>query len=521
MHRSVSPPSVPGSPGHRLLRRPLAGLVAALCLVTSVSSPVGAQDAAAQGSSTTTTVAPTTTTTSAPTTTTTSTAPTTSSTAPSGSPTTTVPTSSTTSDPAGTGAGSTTSSSVPEGNEVCAEVDPATEPTTNDTEPGADEGEVPCDPPLFDIDGDGILDEVTPDIDPGQTEDEADGPPPSVNVTIPPPNRFDNAVEWTPSVALVSDIESAREKFDLADARLTRVVGTIKSFRLQAKRLGIDRTELDAETQQTILALEQAEDRMRLRATSAFMDGDEVTFEASSDFGQVPDDQAQQTVVEIVFEEDRALIAAHQDDESALADSTRRLRERIRLLERSLDAAENEVEEARADLEQAAKELEAFEAGSGVYISGVTFPIAWPYSLPLINSWGYPRSGGRRHEGIDLFAAAGTPLVATERGVVTRIGNGTLGGLRLWLRGESGTDWYYAHLSAFAPGLWENQVVEVGELIGFVGNTGNAVGTPPHLHMQIHPNGGDPVNPYPLLKLVSDNEIEAREIEARESADTE
>ena len=78
-------------------------------------------------------------------------------------------------------------------------------------------------------------------------------------------------------------------------------------------RLGIDRTELDAETQQTILALEQAEDRMRLRATSAFMDGDEVTFEASSDFGQVPDDQAQQTVVEIVFEEDRALIAARSD----------------------------------------------------------------------------------------------------------------------------------------------------------------------------------------------------------------
>ncbi len=516
MHRSAPLPSVPGSPGHRLLRRPLAGLVAALCLAASVAPPVGAQDAAAQASSTTTAAPTTTTTTVAPTTT--STAPTTTSTAPSGSPTTTTPTSSTTSDPAG--AGSTTSSSVPVVNEVCAPVDPAAEPTTN-TEPGAVEGEVPCDPPLFDIDGDGILDEVTPEIDPGQTEDEADGPPPQVTVTIPPPNKYDNAVEWTPSVALVSDIESAREKFDQADARLTRVVGTIKSFRLQAKRLGIDLTELDAESQATILALEQAEDRMRFRATNAFMDGDEVTFEANGDFGQVPDDQAQQTVVEIVFETDRALIAAHQADESANADSTRRLRERTRLLERSLDAAENEVEEARADLEQAAKELEAFEAGSGVYISGVTFPIAWPYSLPLINSWGYPRSGGRRHEGIDIFAAAGTPLVATERGVVTRIGNGTLGGLRLWLRGESGTDWYYAHLSAFAPGLSENQVVEVGELIGYVGNTGNAIGTPPHLHMQIHPNGGDPVNPYPLLKLVSDNEIEAREIEARELAEAE
>ena len=111
------------------------------------------------------------------------------------------------------------------------------------------------------------------------------------------------------------------------------------------------------------------------------------------------------------------------------------------------------------------------------------------------------------HEGIDLFAPAGTPLLATERGIVTKIGSGRLGGLRLWLRGESGTDWYYAHLSGFAPKLSEGQVVEAGDVLGYVGTTGNAVGTPPHLHMQVHPNGGDPVNPYPLLKVVSDREL--------------
>ncbi len=506
MDRTVSPcPALGGKPTKPSLRRTALGLLVALGLMASAAAPVAAQEGEPPASSTTT-PAPTTTTS------TTSTVPP-STTTTAAAPTTGVAPSSTTT----TAPGAATSSTVPAPEPVCgpdAEGDGAATPVAND--PAADEAvgdeEPPCNPPLFDIDGDGILDEVTTDIDPGQTEDEADGPPPVVDVTIPPPNRFDNAVEWTPSVALVSDLETAQKKFDEADAELSRIIATVRSFRLQAKRLESQREELDAESLATIEALERAEQRLRLRATNAFVDGDEVSFEATEGFGQVPDDQAQQTVVDIVFDSDRALIAAHQADSSALATETRRVIERTRLIGRSLATAEESVEQARADLAQAADELETFEAGSGVYISGVTFPIAWPYSVPLINSWGFPRSGGRRHEGIDIFAAAGTPLVATERGVVTRIGNGTLGGLRLWLRGESGTDWYYAHLSAFAPGLRENQVVEVGELIGFVGNTGNAVGTPPHLHMQIHPNGGDPVNPYPLLKLVSDREIEERSL---------
>ncbi|MGI9599102.1 MAG: M23 family metallopeptidase, partial [Acidimicrobiales bacterium] len=113
------------------------------------------------------------------------------------------------------------------------------------------------------------------------------------------------------------------------------------------------------------------------------------------------------------------------------------------------------------------------------------------------------------HEGIDLFAAQGTPLVATERGVITKVGVGRLGGLKFWLKGESGSEWYYAHLDSFAPGLADGIVVEAGQLVGFVGNTGNAIGTPPHLHMQLHPNGGQPVNPYPLLKIVSDIDLAA------------
>src|SRR3546814_12499600 len=84
------------------------------------------------------------------------------------------------------------------------------------------------------------------------------------------------------------------------------------------------------------------------------------------------------------------------------------------------------------------------------------------------------------------------------------MGSDVLGGTKIWVKGESGTYYYYAHLSAFAEGMHDGKLVEPGEVIGFVGDTGNARGGPPHLHFQIHPDGGAPVNPSPLLKVVDE-----------------
>ncbi len=130
-------------------------------------------------------------------------------------------------------------------------------------------------------------------------------------------------------------------------------------------------------------------------------------------------------------------------------------------------------------------------------VNGRTCPVNG--AVAFRDSWGEPRSGGRSHQGVDMMATRGTPLVAIENGTVLRIGNGGLGGKTVWLRSDSGHEYYYAHLDGWASGLGEGDYLEVGELLGYVGNTGNAIHTLPHLHFEYHRNGGSPVNPYPLV----------------------
>ena len=112
------------------------------------------------------------------------------------------------------------------------------------------------------------------------------------------------------------------------------------------------------------------------------------------------------------------------------------------------------------------------------------------------DTFGAPRSGGRRHMGVDMFAAEGTPLVAVTDGVVLRKQSSPAGGLGVWLRGSNSTVYYYAHLSSYAS-ISPGQKVGAGTRVGSVGSTGNAEGGPPHLHFEVQPGGGAPINPYP------------------------
>ena len=111
------------------------------------------------------------------------------------------------------------------------------------------------------------------------------------------------------------------------------------------------------------------------------------------------------------------------------------------------------------------------------------------------DTWGAPRSGGRTHQGVDMIGSRGLPVVAVVDGFAQQKVN-TLGGNSVWLSGADGHKYYYAHLDSWAA----QGSVTAGTVIGYVGDTGNAKFSVPHLHFEIHPGGGAAVNPYPTTR---------------------
>jgi murein DD-endopeptidase MepM/ murein hydrolase activator NlpD len=155
-------------------------------------------------------------------------------------------------------------------------------------------------------------------------------------------------------------------------------------------------------------------------------------------------------------------------------------------------AAQAAAAAKRPGATKAARSDTASGRASGVIASGEWIcPVQGPRAFS--NDYGQPRSGGRRHEGNDILSPRGTPIVANVGGTSKAHDSG-LGGLSYYLDGDDGNTYFGTHLSAIgATGR-----VAAGTVIGYVGDSGNARGTP-HLHFEIHPGGGGPVNPYPTL----------------------
>lgn len=199
-----------------------------------------------------------------------------------------------------------------------------------------------------------------------------------------------------------------------------------------------------------------------------------------------------------------------------LFDEVKRLREEISERQRSLEeqearqrqvlgsvnakrqAMEASLEQQQAYLDSLNKEileLLALTGGGGTAvmtpIGSFVFPVRGPHTFS--NDWHAPRTG-HLHQGNDIYAAEGIPCVACVSGTVNH-GEGKNAGLYVRLVGDDGNVFYYMHLQRFAA----TGHVSAGTVIGYVGDTGNAEGGPPHLHFEVHPGGGAAVNPYPYL----------------------
>lgn len=218
---------------------------------------------------------------------------------------------------------------------------------------------------------------------------------------------------------------------------------------------------------------------------------------------------------EMASELQEDLVGAQQVYDNLVAQQAREEEERRRREEeerRRREAAERAAAEAAANA-PASSDSGSDDGGSSDDSSGDSSPpTTAPPSVPagqgvcpvagavsFSDSWGAPRSGGRRHKGVDMIAARGVPIVAIFSGRVSRLSTSSLGGNSVYFRSDAGDSYYYAHLDGFGD-IRAGQSVPAGYVLGYNGSSGNAPSYLPHLHFAYYPGGGSAVNPYPLVR---------------------
>ena len=128
----------------------------------------------------------------------------------------------------------------------------------------------------------------------------------------------------------------------------------------------------------------------------------------------------------------------------------------------------------------------------------IAMPLEEVSTKAIADTWQAPRGTNRRHEGQDIFAPRGTPIFSATSGYIYKMGDNSLGGQTVSVISKGGRVYYYAHLDSYATGIEVGDRVTTRTVLGYVGTTGNAQGTPPHLHFGVYtPTGA--INPLPLL----------------------
>ncbi len=226
-----------------------------------------------------------------------------------------------------------------------------------------------------------------------------------------------------------------------------------------------------------------------LEVVSRQIDRTTVEVDAKRAEVSVAESEAEVLVAEMnAIYERQAEILAEADD--ALADA---------IADYKREVSEKAAEDARIKRQQAEASASRPGAAGGADPSqtpGFICPVQGGASFS--DSWGYPRSGGRTHKGVDMFNARNTPLLAVVDGTI-RLSSNSLGGLSTHLYSDNGVTYYYTHLEAHPAGLSSGQRVSKGTVVGYLGNSGNARYTSPQLHFEIRP-GGVAVNPYPTVR---------------------
>ena len=308
---------------------------------------------------------------------------------------------------------------------------------------------------------------------------------------------------FVPLRATAQDLEQVREeraaledRMDETQLELEEIEGRIHHREQQIQELERRKKELRAEVR-------EAEHALEVRARSAFKRGGLTTLQALVS-GEGPTEALERAATldtlarrdEVTIESATALKTQLAQVEKLQRDALAEVKDLQASMEERLAELGDDLEDMRVlerNLELKAKRQVYVENGSmnGIY----SCPIAPPYHF--IDSWGFPRSGGRSHKGVDIMGQHGAEVYAFRTGRISRLSQGGLSGVSLYLQGDDGNEYFYAHLDSYASGIHVGKSVEAGDLIAYNGNTGNARGGAAHIHWEVHPGGGSAVNPYP------------------------
>lgn len=306
--------------------------------------------------------------------------------------------------------------------------------------------------------------------------------------------------------AQVPGLEEARERaadlasdLDVAAAHYEEVWAAVEAATFELEEL----ERLSGELAEEIRAVDE---KLAARARDLFMHGASTSFELLLGDGGPADAIERAGLTSVLQRRDTASLEDAEAARLALRQTvalTEVRRSELAELEAEAEAARAVVARELEATQRRVRSLEALAARQRLIAnarqSGIYSCVMDRRVVSFRDTWGAPRSGGRRHQGTDVMAPFNVPVYAFTSGVIVRRSSSRLGGLGLYLRGDDGATYYYAHLNGYTSVAVAGRRVVAGEHIGFNGSTGNASRSAPHVHFERRPAGRAKHNPFPYL----------------------
>jgi len=294
------------------------------------------------------------------------------------------------------------------------------------------------------------------------------------------------------AAGLQSDLDAAAARYEQIWAAVEEATYELEQLDAMAVELAEQARELDA--------------RLAERARDLFMRGAVTSFELLLSDGGPADAIERAGFAAVIQQRDATSLEAARATRLALQQTVALAevrRAELAVLEQEADAALAVLSRQLEEVQRQVRSLESLAARQRLIQnarqSGIYSCIMDRRVVSFRDTWGAPRSGGRRHQGTDVMAPFNVPVYAFTAGVILRRSSSRLGGLGLYLRGDDGATYFYAHLNGYTSNAVAGRRVVAGEQIGFNGYTGNATRSAPHVHFERAAPSGGKQNPFPYL----------------------